>query len=138
MKSKFEITGVEAYLEVLQKAGRDIDLVSRAALHEAASDILQPDMIARVPHKTGIHSDNIRAHIKIFSPSKEGHFNYVEVGVIQSLDYTDAETARQVVAVEFGTTHSAAEPFLRPAVRAKRTQVMNLIRARLQGAGLVD
>ena len=133
MKSKFEIKGTEAYLEALQKAGRDIDLVSRGALKEAG-EILKADMISRVPIDTG----NLMRHIKIFTPSREGHFNYIVVGIIHDLDYTDERTAIQANAIEFGSVHAAAQPFIRPAIRAKRAAIMRLIRERLQAAKLVD
>jgi HK97 gp10 family phage protein len=133
MKSSFKVTGMEAYFDLLQKAGKDIDLISRSALKEAG-EILQADMISRVPVDTG----NLRDHIKIYTPSAEGYFNYVAVGIIRDLGYTDKETAIQANAVEFGSVHTAARPFIRPAVRAKKAAIMKLIRDRLKSAGLID
>jgi HK97 gp10 family phage protein len=137
MKSNFEVTGLEAYLEALQKAGKDVDLVARAALAEAGTQ-LQSEMIRRVPVKTGIHTQNLKDHIKIFTPAGEGHYNYVAVGFIRDARYTDKETMIQANSVEFGTPHSEALPFIRPAVRAKKASLLNLMRERLKAAGLVD
>ena len=91
-------------------------------------------MVARVP----VDSGNLRDHIKIFTPSAEGDYNYVAVGIIRHLDYTDRETAIQAISVEFGSVRMAAHPFIRPAVRATRAPVERLIRERLKAAELVD
>jgi HK97 gp10 family phage protein len=133
MKSQFPVTGLDEYLEVLQNAGEDINEVSRSALAEAG-EMFQSAMVARVP----VDSGNLRDHIKIFTPSAEGDYNYVAVGIIHDLAYTDKETAIQARAVEFGSVHMAAHPFIRPAVRATRGAVQKLIRERLKAAGLVD
>lgn len=133
MKSKFEVTGLEAYLDVLQKAEVDINLVSRAALKEVG-EMFRSAMVARVPVDTG----NLRDHIRIFTPSAEGNYNYVAVGIIRDASFTDRETAIQANVVEFGSVNMAARPFIRPAVRAKRAAAQRLIRERLKAASLVD
>ncbi len=133
MKSAFEITGLEEYLDALQRAGEDINKISREALAEA-SEILVAEMKARVPIDTG----NLLEHIKIKVPSGEGNYNYREIGIIYDPAFTDRETSIQARAVEFGSVHAAAQPFIRPAIRAKRAAIIKLIREHLRRAGLVD
>ncbi len=133
MKAMFDIKGFEDYIEALQKAGKDIDLVSRDALRESG-EMLQAAIIARVPVDTG----NLKDHIKIKTPSVEGHYNYVEVGVIHDAAYTDKETMIGAIAVEFGSTRMAARPYVRPAISSKKAAVKRLIQQRLKAAGLVD
>lgn len=137
MKSSFEVSGMEAYLDALQKAGKDIDLVSRAALREAG-EILQAEMIRRVPVKTGRKTRNLIEHIRIFTPSGEGHYNYVFVGIIHKRLYTDKATAIQANAVEYGSVHNPAMSFVRSTIRAKKAAIVRLIREHLQAARLVD
>lgn len=133
MKSKFEIKGLEEYLQTLEKAGVDINLVSRGALKECG-ELLQSAMKSRVPVDTG----NLQDHIRIKTPTVEGDYNYVFVGIIHDAAYTDAKTAIQANAVEYGSTRMNAKPFVRPAINASRSRVNNIVKERLKNAGLVD
>jgi len=133
MKSAFNITGFEDYVADLVNAGIKINQVSREALAEA-SDILLAEMRARVP----IDSGNLLDHITVKVPSAEGNYNYREIGIIYDLDYTDKKTSIQARAVEFGSVYMAAQSFIRPAIRSKRSVITNLIRNRLKAAELVD
>ena len=130
MKAKLTVTGLDDYLLALHKAGEDINKISREALGEAG-EVLQAEMKRRVPVDTG----NLRDHIEIFTPSGEGDFNYVRVGIV---GLPDKQTAKQAIAVEFGSVHQASQSYIRSAVRAKRAVIMNLIRERLKTAGMVD
>ena len=133
MKSSFNVSGLENYLEVLQNAEKDINLVAREALGEAAQ-IIQSAMLSRVPFDTG----NLKNHIKIKTPSREGNYNYVEIGIIHDAAFTDKKTAIYARVIEFGSATVAARPYIRPAISSKRAAVTNLIRERLKKAGLVD
>lgn len=133
MKTAFQITGLEDYLDTLQRAGEDIDKISREALAEA-SEILVADMKARVPVDTG----NLLSHITIKVPTASGHYNYREIGIIYDIGYTDKKTSIQARAVEFGSIRMAAQPFIRPAIRANKTRIMDLFRRSLQSKGLID
>ena len=132
-KAKLTLTGLDDYLDALQRADKDINQVARAALAEVGG-ILQSAMIDRVP----VDSGNLRDHIKIKTPTKEGDFNYVEVGIIHDVNYTDKQTAIQAIAVEFGSVKMKAQPFVRPAIASSKNVVNNLVRDRLKCAGLVD
>lgn len=133
MKTAFQMTGLEDYLDALQRAGEDIDKISREALAEA-SEILVADMKARVPVDTG----NLLSHITIKVPTAAGHYNYREIGIIYDLAYTDKKTSIQARAVEFGSIHMAARPFIRPAIRANKTRILEIFRRSLQSKGLID
>lgn len=137
MKFKMEFKGINEYTETLLKAGVDVDIVAREALAEIGQ-ILQSDMVRRVKVKTGKHSKNIIDHIKIRTPTGAGHYNYVEVGVIHRLEFTDAKSARQAAAVEFGSVHNAAMPFARPAIASKKAALNKLILERYRAAGLAE
>ena len=131
MASRWEISGLDDYLEFLQKASVDINLVSREGLAEAGR-MLQSAMVSRCP------SDKLKPYIKIHTPSAEGDWNYVAVGYIRDLAYTPADIAKAANAVEFGSVHNAPMAHIRPAVRAMRAAVNNLLAAKLKAAGLVD
>jgi HK97 gp10 family phage protein len=133
MKSAFQITGFEEYAEKLVRAGLKINQVSRDALDEA-SKIILAEMQSRVPVDTG----NLLNHLTIKTPTREGDYNYREIGIIYDLAYTDKKTSIQARTVEFGSVHMAARPFIRPAIRAVRSEVVNLIKSRLAEAGMVD
>lgn len=137
MKTTFQINGINEYIEFLDKKASEIDIVARSALAEIG-EILKADMQARVTVISGEHSQNIIDHLAIKTPSGEGHYNYIQVGIIHDKAFTDAETAKQAVAVEFGSVHNAAMPFVRPAIYANRDRVMSIIRSKLQAAGMVD
>ena len=133
MKSAFQITGLEEYLDALHRAGENINNISRDAL-AVASEILVNDMKSNVPIDTG----NLLDHIKIKVPTAEGNYNYREIGIIHDIEYTDEKTAIQARAVEFGSVNMSARPFIRPAISKNRRLIMNIFRNRLKAAGLVD
>lgn len=133
MKTAFQMTGLEDYLDSLQRAGEDIDKISREALKEA-SEILVADMKRRVPVDTW----NLFNHITIKVPSAPGHYNYREIGIIYDLAYTDKKTSIQARAVEFGSIHMKAHPFIRPAISANRSRILEIFRRSLKSKGLID
>lgn len=133
MKSAFQIHGMEEYIEHLRKTGEDVNKISREALEEV-SNVLLVEMQSRVPVDTG----NLYEHIKIKTPTKEGDFNYREIGIIHDIAYTDKKTAIQARSIEFGTVHAHAQSFIRTAIRAKRGVCLEIIKNRLKNAGIVD
>lgn len=131
MRAGWELTGLDEYISALQKAGKDVNTVSRAGLAEAGY-MLKNAMVSRCP------TDKLRPYIKIFTPSAEGDWNYVAVGYVRDLSYTPADIAVAANSVEFGSVHNAPMPHIRPAVSAMRSAVNNLLAAKLKAAGLVD
>jgi HK97 gp10 family phage protein len=131
MRSSFQVTGIEEYIETLEKASKDVNKVSREALADAGKDLL-------AAMRSRCRVDKLLPYIQIFTPSVEGDFNYVAVGFIHDLAYTPKETAILANVIEFGSVHNAAMPFIRPAVSAVRASVNRLIAARLKAATLID
>ena len=119
---------MDDYFTAIEKAGKEINPVARAALAEVGV-MLQADMISRCP------SDKLKPYIKVFTPSKEGDFNYLMVGYIRD---TPKEIAIAANSVEFGSVHNAPMPHIRPAIRSMRAKVNAHIVAKLKAAGLVD
>jgi HK97 gp10 family phage protein len=131
MKAKWEVQGIEEYIAALRDAGKAVNTVSREALADAGKD-LKAEMLSRCP------TDKLRPYINIFTPSREGDYNYVAVGFIHDLAYTPADIAVAANSVEFGSVHNAPMPFIRPAVSKLKSKVNASIAAKLKAAGLVD
>ncbi len=121
--------GLEQHLAKLAEQKVDIDKVVLDALAESAA-ILQAEMVRLAPVKTG----NLREHIKIFGPERDGNFTYVEVGVIHSRKFTDAKTARYANAQEYGTSSMAAHPFIRTGTTRAKGKARRLLIMRLRKA----
>jgi len=131
MKAAWEVQGLEDYMDMLKEAGKQVNVVSREALAEVGQE-LQAEMQIRCK------VDKLLPYIKIYTPQREGDYNYVAVGFVHDLAYTPAWAAILANVIEFGSVHNAAMPFIRPAVRAMRSAVNAKIAARLKAATLVD
>lgn len=105
VRSKITTKGFEEYLEKLQKAGKDIDRVSDQAL-SAGGEILLAGMMTRVP----VDTHNLSNHLAVDGPKTDGNFHYIWVGIVNP----DAETARYGNVQEYGSAHTAAQPYIRP------------------------
>jgi HK97 gp10 family phage protein len=108
VRTRFEIKGVDEYLEKLRKAGQDIDAVADRAL-AAGGEILAEGMRRRVPKDT----HNLEKHIGVTAPAADGNVHYVEVGVLEA----DADTARYGNVQEFGAATTPAQPYIRPTIK---------------------
>lgn len=130
-KATLTLKGLDEYLEELAKAGRDIDEASQRALMAGATELL-PDMLARVP----VDSGDLKSRLRIAGPFQNVNFNFVRVGLIMP----DKDTAIKGNVMEYGapSKNIRAQPYLRPAIDAKRRAVMRRIRASLQAEGLAD
>lgn len=137
MKSSFDVRGLDDYIEELLKAGKEVDLVARDALAEAAQD-LQSALINAVPEAEGVNADALREHIHIRTPSGEGHYNYVNVGFLRDLAYTPAGIDIHAKIVEFGSVWTPARPFIRATVAAFKPRFDSIAKAKFVAAGLVD
>ncbi len=108
VRSRITTKGFAEYLEKLARSGKDIDRVSAQAL-EAGGEILLRGMRRRVPKDT----HNLEDHLVSAGPYQEGNFVYVEVGLEKD---TDADTARYGNVQEYGSAHTPAQPYVRPAL----------------------
>lgn len=138
-KATLNLKGLDEYLEELAKAGRDIDAASQRALM-AGANVLLPEMLARVPvdrtSKKRKPLPRLKSMIRIAGPFQNVNFNFVRVGVIMP----DKDTAIKANVQEYGapSKNIPAQPYLRPAIDAKRRAVMRRIRASLKAEGLTD
>ena len=137
VKASFSTKGFEAYLEDIQRAGKDIDAAATRAL-QAGAEIVQNEMRALVPVDTG----NLLEHIKIRGPFTEGNRNFVEIGVIHQVDYTDAETAKYGNAQEYGWLSGGkyhhGKSYIRAGWDQAKRNAMKAIRESLKAEGMVD
>lgn len=125
MTTQVKITskGFEDYLERLNQLGADLDeAAARAVL--AGAEVAQEGMIARAPELTG----NLKRHIRIKGPDRDGNYVFCEVGVIHEKGFTDAETARYANAQEYGTSSMAAHPYIRPTMYEDRRKIIAAMR----------
>lgn len=126
IKTRLTTKGFEEYLEVLAKAGEDIDAISDEAL-AAGGKVLVEGMQRRVPKKTM----NLMNHIKVTAPQRDGNVHYIDVGLVHG---TDADTARYGGAQEYGTSDMSANPYIRPTfdadMRAARARMREIFEAR--------
>jgi hypothetical protein len=120
-KVTLTLEGFDAYLDELQKAGRDIDLVAEQCL-DAGGNVLVAGMQARAPY--GVIKQAIRKTVVM----ADGNKRYLYLGVLRG---TDAETARIAAVWEFGGRSSPspknprrhprpgirARPYIRPTLR---------------------
>jgi HK97 gp10 family phage protein len=108
IKTRLTTSGFSEYLEKIVKAGQDIDAIADEAL-AAGGSVLVEGMHRRVPKDTG----NLDAHLAVSAPQQDGNFHFIEVGLLHG---TDANTARYGAAQEFGTSHTPAQPYIRPTM----------------------
>ncbi len=137
MKSTFNVSGMEVYIENLMKAGKDVDLVAREVLAEVAKD-MHSEMLSKCP------TDSLLEYIRIHTPTSEGHYNYVNVGILYGLEYTPGDVMRKANAIEYGHIkrngkgNVAPIPFIRPAVIKGRAKLNQLAEQKFKAAGLAD
>lgn len=118
-KATLNFDGFDAYLDVLVKAGQDIDVVCEKCL-DVGSDVLVSGMERRAP------TERIKREIRKTTIMKDGNKRYVYVGVLRG---TPADIARMANAWEFGGPgkenrkgrkhrNIQARPYIRPALRS--------------------
>ena len=129
-KAKFDLKGMDEYLEQIQQAGLDIDAAAQRALEKGGS-ILEKEMERLVPKD----ERNLEANIEIDGPHQEGNFSYVEVGVVNA----DAEIVIYGNVQEYGSPSKniKAQPYIRPSIDGKRNAVMKEVRESLKAEGMV-
>jgi hypothetical protein len=120
-KVTLTLDGFDEYLDELQKAGQDIDLVAEQCL-DAGGNVLVAGMQARAPF--GVIKQAIRKTVVM----ADGNKRYLYLGVLRG---TNAETARIAAVWEFGGRSSPspknprrhprpgikAHPYIRPTLR---------------------
>lgn len=114
-QGSFTLDGLFDYLEQLAQAGEDVDGVVAEVITEGGVE-LQEEMRSLVPIDTG----NLHDHIQMDGPERDGDYTFVDVGVIHDASKTDAETARYGNVIEYGSATTAAQPYIRPALKRKK------------------
>ncbi len=124
---KFDLKGLDEYLEAIAKAGRDVDAAADKALL-AAAEIIQDGMLAEIEAQGLIDTHNLENHIRIKGPIVDGNFHQVEVGVIHDIAFTDANTARYGNAQEYGYVqdgrHYPARSYIRTGFDKNRKKAL--------------
>lgn len=130
-KATLTLEGLDDYLELLRKAGEDIDRVAEEGL-AAGGDVLVSGMQSRAPF------NRIANAVRRTTIMKDGNKRYLYVGVLRG---TDAETARIANVWEFGGRTSPspknrkrhprpgiqARPFIRPTLRRDAKAAQNAL-----------
>ena len=125
MGTSLEVKGLEELLRDLEKMSVNIDEVQEKAIAEAAQLVLK-DAQSTTAFKD--HTGKLRRSFKA-SP--------VRIGKDGSQESWIGDIDREVGYswyVEFGHSQVAARPFLAPALRHKRSEVLQLIRKKLEEA----
>jgi HK97 gp10 family phage protein len=125
--ARLSLEGVEDYLQRVARLADDFEAAAAEALMVGA-EMLQDQMIERVPVDTG----NLMAHIKIKGPQKNGTFLYVDVGVIPDLAYTDADTARYALVMEYGSASVKRQSYIRPSIAWIKPRWNEIVATELQ------
>lgn len=105
--------GLDALLEAVAKKGADLDAVAGQAV-QAACEVLLDEMQKRVPLDTG----NLADTLAIDGPKQSGLYISATVGIPNN---ADKDTAIYGAVQEYGSARTPAQPFIRPAVEAKRS-----------------
>jgi hypothetical protein len=137
-RGKFELKGLDEYLEAIQQAGIDVDEACAEAISESA-DILVDGMQDLVPKDT----HNLEQNLGRTEPQRDGNLTFVEVGLIGGGGYApDADTARYGNAQEYGYQRGGKFYPPRSYVRAGFDRTKGKVRAKqrevLKAKGMVD
>ncbi len=107
IRSTLTTKGFEEYLEALVQAGKDVDQVADQAL-DAGGLVLLDGMLRRVPRLTG----NLAANLSVDGPHVDGNYHFVNVGLNHGVD---PKTAKYGAVQEYGSAHTPAHSYIRPA-----------------------
>ena len=138
-RANWAMKGLDQYLEEIAQAGIDIDAAADRALI-AGAEVLLPEMEHLVPVGSGAEGDehpgNLKKHLVIEGPLREGNLHYVFVGVRG----TDPETTTYGVVQELGSPskHIKPQSYIRAAIDHKKSAVRKAIRESLKSEGFVE
>lgn len=131
---KFELTGFEAYLERLKKAGADIDVVVSKAIAESVKPIEKDILSWAEKHKlTGATLKGV----EVSKIKRSGGFIYAEVGIDVSGNSAENPNAWHAVFVEYGTPTNPADPGVRTAFISNKSKVKRIQKKILEEGGIL-
>lgn len=125
----FRVTGLDEYLEKIQKIGANLDEIVSDALTESAKPIYDDVKTWVEKHKrTGVALKGVdQSRVQ-----REGLKYFVEVGV----NSEKSPGAWHIAFVEYGTPKMAADPGIRPAFKKNQAKVKKIQVDILQKAGV--
>lgn len=128
---KFQLTGLEQYLEKIQKAGKNIDVAVSEAVEESAIPIF--DDIKRWAEKHEM-TGAVLEGVNVSEVQREGNNYFVEVGI----DSNKSKFSWHAVFVEYGSPTTPADPGIRPAFANNKKVVKQIQRKVLKKKGIPD
>ena len=125
----FSVSGLEEYLEKIQKTGDNMDELVGKALMASAQPVYNDIRKWAEKHKrTGATLEGV----DVSPVKKDGGFLYVDVG----LNTAKNKDAWHAVFVEYGTPRKPAEPGIRPAFKKNQAKVKRIQRELLSKGGV--
>lgn len=126
---RFELSGLDEYLEKIRAAGRNVEEVAAEAVRASVQPIYQDLKDWVDDHKlTGATAKGLT----VSDIKREGGRIYVELGI----DTTDAPLAWHAVFVEYGTPKVPADPGIRLAFQDNKARVRTIQKKILVRGGI--
>lgn len=129
VRGVFQLKGLDEFLEAIQQAGHDVDVVAAEAV-EAGGEIFFNAVDANA--KPFRDSGDMENTISRTEPQRDGNYTFVEVAV------DPAGEIPYETFVEYGTSSMAAKGFFRAAIDHNRAKVRAAWRAIFKARGLAD
>lgn len=132
MAQTFKVEGLSELEAALKGLREEFDLsrttaknIVKRALMKAA-DPIESDAAARAPVLTGVLQRSVSTGTKLSRRQKGLHHKESEVEI-----FVGAGALAQATAQEFGTSHNAPQPFLRPAWDSNKMAALDSIKETL-------
>lgn len=121
---RFELKGINEYLEKVQAAGNDIDLAVREAVVESAKPIYDDIGQWAEKHAPDNRDPTTLKGVNMSDPKRDGNYNSVDIGIDSNQEYN----AWHAVFVEYGTPTNTADPGIRRAFESNKSRVKKIQR----------
>lgn len=126
---RFELKGLDEYLQKIVRAGKNIDNVVAEAIEESAKPIKAD--IEQWAEKHKLTGDTLEG-VRLSDVQYEGNKIFVDVGI----DTTIAKNAWHAVFVEYGTPTQDADPGIRTAFYSNKGKVVKIQKEILAKGGV--
>lgn len=126
---RFEVSGIEEYLNNLQNMGQDVEHYVKKAIGESGKPIFEDLKNWAERHKmTGA----VLSGLVLTDVKKEGNYFYCDIG----FDANVSPFSWHAVFVEYGTPFMGADPGVRPAFDNNKRKVKQIQRRILSEGGV--